>query len=158
MDVRKLKAIAISIVDHVSINWKYFFCELQLKILVFRSETRADMCIPGGLLFMWGVVPNFWFCVSIATSQKNLVSVLRKWKKHFSWDETKCMLHMMIWISYLDPSHFSDQFRYIIYRIPIYKFVNMDYSILNKKENKLKFIYYYLNSRLLLFIHFCLLK
>jgi hypothetical protein len=24
-----------------------------------RNKTRADICIPGGLLFMWGVVPNF---------------------------------------------------------------------------------------------------
>jgi hypothetical protein len=24
-----------------------------------RDETRADICIPGGLLFMWGVVPSF---------------------------------------------------------------------------------------------------
>jgi hypothetical protein len=44
-----------------------------------------------------------------------------------------CMSQMLIWISYLDSSHFSDQFRYIIYRIPIYGFVNMDYSILNGK-------------------------
>jgi hypothetical protein len=51
------------------------------------------------------------------------------------------MLQMMICMSYLDSSHFSDPFRYIIYRIPIYGFVNMDYSILHgKKENKLKFI------------------
>jgi hypothetical protein len=40
----------------------------------------------------------------------------------------------MIWISYLDSSHFSDQFRYIIYRNTIYGFVNMDYSILNGKK------------------------
>jgi hypothetical protein len=45
----------------------------------------------------------------------------------------------MTWMSYLDSSQFADQFRYIIYRIPIYKFVNMDYSILNGK--KLKFIF-----------------
>jgi hypothetical protein len=48
---------------------------------------------------------------------------------------------MMIWMSYLDSSHFSDQFRYIIYQIPIYIFVNMDYSILNgKKEKKIKYL------------------
>jgi hypothetical protein len=99
------------------------------------------MHILGGLLFMWDVVPSFQFRVSVAASQKNPVSTLRKWKKHFSWDETKCMLQMMIWMSYFDFSHFFDQFRYIVYRIPIYGFVNMDYLILNvKKENKLKCI------------------
>jgi hypothetical protein len=41
---------------------------------------------------------------------------------------------MMIWMSYLDSSHFSDQFRYINYRILIYGFVNIDYSILNGKK------------------------
>jgi hypothetical protein len=30
-----------------------------------RDKTRADMCISGGLLFMWGVVPNFSFIVSL---------------------------------------------------------------------------------------------
>jgi hypothetical protein len=55
----------------------------------FCNETRVDMRILGDLLFMWGVVPCFKFCVSIAASQKNPVSALRKWKKHFSWDETK---------------------------------------------------------------------
>jgi hypothetical protein len=44
------------------------------------------------------------------------------------------MLQMMIWMSYLDSSHFSDQFRYFIYQIPIYRFVNMDYSISNGKR------------------------
>jgi hypothetical protein len=47
---------------------------------------------------------------------------------------------MMIWVSYLNFSHFSDQFRYIIYGNTIYGFVNMDYSILNGKGEKLKFI------------------
>jgi hypothetical protein len=28
------------------------------------------MCISGGLLFMWGVVPNFWFLFLVAASQK----------------------------------------------------------------------------------------
>jgi hypothetical protein len=54
-----------------------------------RNKTRADMRIPGGLLFMWGVFPSFRFHVSIAASQKNPTSVLRKWKKHSSWYETK---------------------------------------------------------------------
>jgi hypothetical protein len=100
----------------------------------FCNETTADMHILGGLLFMWDVVPSFRFRVSVAASQKNPVSTLRKWKKHFSWDETKCMLQMMIWMSYFDFSHFFDQFRYIVYRIPIYGFVNMDYLILNVKK------------------------
>jgi hypothetical protein len=41
-------------------------------------------------------------------------------------------------MSYLDSSHFSDQFRYIIYGNTIYGFVNMDYSILNGKKKKIK--------------------
>jgi hypothetical protein len=39
-------------------------------------ETRDDMHALGGLLFIWGVVPSFRFAVSIATSQKNLISAL----------------------------------------------------------------------------------
>jgi hypothetical protein len=35
-----------------------------------REETRADMCIPGGLLFMWGLVPSFEFVVLVAASQQ----------------------------------------------------------------------------------------
>jgi hypothetical protein len=50
---------------------------------------RADICILGGLLFMWGVFPRFWFHVLVAASQKNFILVLRKWKKHFLWYETK---------------------------------------------------------------------
>jgi hypothetical protein len=41
---------------------------------------------------MWGVMPSFRFRVSIAASQKNLISALRKWKKHFSWEEMKIAL------------------------------------------------------------------
>jgi hypothetical protein len=37
---------------------------------------------------MWGVFSSFRFRVSIAASQKNIILTLRKWKKHFSWDET----------------------------------------------------------------------
>jgi hypothetical protein len=36
-----------------------------------RDKTRADMHIPGGLLFMWNVVPNFPFAILIAASQKS---------------------------------------------------------------------------------------
>jgi hypothetical protein len=54
-----------------------------------RNKTRADMRIPGGLLFMWGVFPSFRFRVLVAASQKNPILVLRKWQKHFSWCETK---------------------------------------------------------------------
>jgi hypothetical protein len=50
---------------------------------------RVDNRITGGNLFMWDVFPSFRFRVSIAASQKNPISVLRKWKKHFLWDETK---------------------------------------------------------------------
>jgi hypothetical protein len=50
------------------------------------------MCIPDGILFMWGVVPIFPFAVLIAASQEKSSSTLRKWKTHFSWDETKISL------------------------------------------------------------------
>jgi hypothetical protein len=51
------------------------------------------MRILGGLLFMWGIFPSFRFRISVAASQKNPISVLRKWKRHFSWYETKISLH-----------------------------------------------------------------
>jgi hypothetical protein len=35
-----------------------------------RDEMGDDMCIPGGILFMRGVVPSFSFAVSVAASQK----------------------------------------------------------------------------------------
>jgi hypothetical protein len=41
---------------------------------------------------MQGVVPNFRFYVSVVASQNNLISILWKWKKHFSWDKTKIRL------------------------------------------------------------------
>jgi hypothetical protein len=49
-----------------------------------RNKKRADMRIPGGLLFMWGVFSSFRFRVSVAASQKNPILVLQKSKKHFS--------------------------------------------------------------------------
>jgi hypothetical protein len=58
-------------------------------------ETRADMYIPGGLLFIWGVVPSFLLSVSVAASQKNLILALQKWKTHFSWDEMEIILHVV---------------------------------------------------------------
>jgi hypothetical protein len=58
---------------------------------------------------MWGVVASFRFRILVAASQKTLISALQKWKKHFSWDKTKCMLQMMIWMSYLDSSYFFVQ-------------------------------------------------
>jgi hypothetical protein len=45
------------------------------------------MCILGGLLFMWGVVPSFRFAISVAASQENPILAPRKWKNHFSWDK-----------------------------------------------------------------------
>jgi hypothetical protein len=42
---------------------------------------------------MWGVVPSFRFCVSVAASQKNPILALRKWKKHISWDEKNIGLY-----------------------------------------------------------------
>jgi hypothetical protein len=43
-----------------------------------RGEKRANMCIPGGLLYMWGVVPSFPFAVLVAALQKNPILALRK--------------------------------------------------------------------------------
>jgi hypothetical protein len=48
-----------------------------------HNKTRADMRIPSGLLFMWGVFPGFRFRVSVAASQKISISILRKWKTTF---------------------------------------------------------------------------
>jgi hypothetical protein len=42
----------------------------------FHNETRADMRIPGGLLFMWGVAHNFQFHVLVAASHKNPILAL----------------------------------------------------------------------------------
>jgi hypothetical protein len=41
-----------------------------------RDETGVDMCISGGLLFMWGVVPSFPFAISVAPSQENPILTL----------------------------------------------------------------------------------
>jgi hypothetical protein len=38
---------------------------------------------------MWGVFPSFRFRVSVAASQKNLISALQKWKKHFALEKMK---------------------------------------------------------------------
>jgi hypothetical protein len=46
--------------------------------LDLREEKRADICIPGVLLFMWGVLPSFLFAVLVAASQKNPISALQK--------------------------------------------------------------------------------
>jgi hypothetical protein len=35
-----------------------------------HDKTRADMCIQGGLLFIWGVVHSFPFAVSVVALQK----------------------------------------------------------------------------------------
>jgi hypothetical protein len=58
-----------------------------------RNKMRDDMRIPCGLLFMLSVVFNFRFRVSVAASQKQPVSALWKWKRHFPWDETEISLH-----------------------------------------------------------------
>ena len=73
------------------------------------------------------------------------------WKSHFKFKK-------MIWMSYLDSSHFSDLFRHIICQIRIYGLKNINYYIFNKKTKKVNSFYFYLNSRLLLLIHCCLLK
>jgi hypothetical protein len=54
------------------------------------------MCIPDGLLFMWGVVPNFPFAVSVVASQEKPILALQKWKTHFSWDKTKISLRVFL--------------------------------------------------------------
>jgi hypothetical protein len=35
-----------------------------------HNKTRDDMCILGGLQFMWSIFPSFQFRVSVAASQK----------------------------------------------------------------------------------------
>jgi hypothetical protein len=50
------------------------------------------MRIPGGLLCMWGVVPSFRFCISVAASQKTRFLHSKNGKKHFLLDETKISL------------------------------------------------------------------
>jgi hypothetical protein len=54
---------------------------------------RDDICIPGDLLFMWGVVLSIPFSISVAVSQKKSILALRNWKTQFSLDETKIGLH-----------------------------------------------------------------
>ena len=58
---------------------------------------------------------------------------------------------MMIWMLYLDSSHFSDRFRHIICGISIFRFKDINYSILNRK-NQTKSFYCYLNSILLIIV------
>jgi hypothetical protein len=45
---------------------------------------------------MWGVVPIFQFRFLVAASQKNPILALRRWKKHFVWDETKIGLRVFL--------------------------------------------------------------
>jgi hypothetical protein len=42
------------------------------KFKKYLNKKRADMCILGCLLFMWGVIPGFRYRVSVAASQKTL--------------------------------------------------------------------------------------
>jgi hypothetical protein len=57
-------------------NPKYTFEGCQNKI-------RADICIPGDLLFIWGVVPSFRFRISVAASQKTDFGTLKMEKALF---------------------------------------------------------------------------
>jgi hypothetical protein len=50
-----------------------------------HDETRADICILGGLLFMWGVVPSFPFAVLVAASQKNPFWLSENGRRTFGW-------------------------------------------------------------------------
>jgi hypothetical protein len=54
-----------------------------------RDEMRSDMCILGGLLFMWGVVSSFTFAVLMSTSQKNPISALKNRKCTFRGTKRK---------------------------------------------------------------------
>jgi hypothetical protein len=67
--------------------------EIQ-KIPPKPCATKWELiCVsPGCLLFMWGVFPSFRYRISVAASQKNPISALWKWKKHFLWDEMKISL------------------------------------------------------------------
>ena len=48
------------------------------------------------------------------------------------------LMQKMIWIKYLNSSHFSNRFKYFIYQISIYGFKDMNYSIFNVKREKIK--------------------
>jgi hypothetical protein len=50
------------------------------------------MCIPGGLLFMWDVVPIFPFTVTVVVLQKKPDFGTLKLEMHFSWGKTKIIL------------------------------------------------------------------
>jgi hypothetical protein len=52
-----------------ALNLEYTFEGLHIK-------TRADMGVPGGLLFMWGVALSFRLAVLVAISYKNPISAL----------------------------------------------------------------------------------
>jgi hypothetical protein len=39
------------------------------------EETRTSMCIPGYLLFMWGVVLSFPFAISVAATQNPILAL-----------------------------------------------------------------------------------
>jgi hypothetical protein len=54
-----------------------------------RVETRVDMRISVGLLFMCDVLPAFQNAVYVAALQKYLILALQKWKIHFLWEKPK---------------------------------------------------------------------
>jgi hypothetical protein len=56
---------------------------------------------------------------------KNIPLKVSKYKMHVANDDMDVIFRFML---------FFDQFRYIIYQILIYGFVNMDYLILNEKR------------------------
>jgi hypothetical protein len=55
------------------------------------AETKRELIpVSQVVYYLCGVFfPAFRFHVSVAASQKNPISALQKWKKHFSWDEIK---------------------------------------------------------------------
>ena len=69
------------------------------------------------------------------------------------------MMQKMIWMTYLNSSHFSNRLRHFICQILIYGFKDMNYSILNvKRKNKVKFILLLFIQNILLHNHCYLFK
>jgi hypothetical protein len=57
-----------------------------------REETRADMCIPGGLFIYVGSCAQLCICRSSRCLTKNSILALQKWKTQFVSDEMKISL------------------------------------------------------------------
>jgi hypothetical protein len=55
---------------HFERNWQELAQNLENTSEALRDETRADMCIPCVLLFMWGIVSSFRLAFSVAFTEK----------------------------------------------------------------------------------------